>query len=99
MPSRGLRPCPVCHKTTDGTCCQDRPNAHTRGYDREWSKLKRQYQAANPLCELCLEQSRTTPAQLVHHVIPIHDAPQLRLVWSNLQSLCAQHHQEVHHEC
>jgi 5-methylcytosine-specific restriction protein A len=40
----------------------------------------------DPCCEDCLP--RITPAVDVHHIRKIADAPELRLVMSNLMSLC-----------
>ncbi|WP_272878577.1 HNH endonuclease [Rothia nasimurium] len=57
-----------------------------RRYDHRWRKIRDRYIAAHPLCEQCQMDGRITPAQEVHHVLPLehggnHDE-------SNLQALC-----------
>lgn len=37
-------------------------------------------------------------AVMVHHIVPITEAPELRLVESNCESLCAMHHEQKHPE-
>jgi 5-methylcytosine-specific restriction protein A len=44
------------------------------------------------LCRACLFIGRLTAATLVDHIVPISQAPDLRLVRSNLQALCASCH-------
>lgn len=46
----------------------------------------------DPLCEDCLLEGLHTPAKDVDHVIPVRQRPDLRLVLSNLRSLCKPHH-------
>ena len=46
---------------------------------------------ADPLCEECLRQGRTTPATVVDHIEPINRGGEA-LAWDNLQSLCASCH-------
>ena len=41
---------------------------------------------------------RPRRAQMVHHIVPVKDAPQLSLVAENLESLCYKHHEEKHPE-
>ena len=45
-----------------------------------------------PLCRHCLRDGRVVAATLVDHIIPLSEAPDLRLVRSNLQSLCSRCH-------
>lgn len=45
-----------------------------------------------PLCRYCLRQGRVEAATCVDHIVPISQAPDLRLVRSNLQALCASCH-------
>lgn len=54
------------------------------------------------LCERCLAKGIITPAEVVHHKIPltpenIQDLS-ISLNWDNLQALCRQCHAEVHEE-
>ena len=63
-----------------------------RGYDSKWQRLSVAYRTEHPLCEDCYEQGKLTPATSVHHIEPIENRPDLRLVWSNLMALCETHH-------
>lgn len=74
--------CPS-HKPVDA-----RPTAEARGYDSKWRKLSKTYIAAHPLCQLNERCKHPTLATEVDHILPIRTHPELRLVWSNLQSLC-----------
>jgi 5-methylcytosine-specific restriction enzyme A len=62
-----------------------------RGYDADWRRVRALKLAIDPFCEirtLC----RGMVAGEVDHKIPIRDAPELRLEWSNLQSSCHRCH-------
>jgi 5-methylcytosine-specific restriction protein A len=63
-----------------------------RGYDARWQKARVAFLRQHPLCVMCLDADRTTPATVVDHVVP-HRSDQ-RLFWdeSNWQSLCKRHH-------
>lgn len=56
-----------------------------------WQKLRRYKLSLNPLCEHCLLERRTTPAQHVDHIKAIKQGG---CPWDmdNLQSLCASCH-------
>lgn len=69
-----------------------RGSAAARGYDAAWRRLRAAFLAANPLCRMCEAEGRTTAAGVVDHIRPIAERPDLRLEWSNLQSLCQPHH-------
>jgi 5-methylcytosine-specific restriction enzyme A len=64
-----------------------------RGYDHEWRKLSESKRKLDPLCEECERKGFSTAAESVHHVVPIRLAPHLRLVWSNLMSVCNECHE------
>lgn len=69
---------------------------------REWRRLRNQKREANPLCELCLENGKVVPVQVIHHKTPIEtahnyeDMKSLAFNWGNLQSLCFKCHSEIH---
>jgi len=65
-----------------------------RGHD--WRTLSERYRANNPLCEDCLGEGRVTPASEVHHIVPISEAPELRLEVGNLVALCQTCHRNRH---
>ena len=64
-----------------------RGSARERGYDARWERVRRMHLAAEPLCRMCHEAGRVTPAVLVDHITPIRDGGAI-LDDSNLQSLC-----------
>jgi len=89
--------CTRCHRIKGEGCgcaarSDDRPNAHARGYDSAWEKVRRRFLAGSPLCQDCLDAGRTTPAVDVHHKIKVCDAPSLRLAMGNLMGLCKRCH-------
>ena len=71
-------------------------NSAARGYDRQWRNLRETILAYQPLCVDCQLAGRTTPADEVHHVVPINEAPNLRLELSNLVPLCEGCHDKRH---
>ena len=54
-----------------------------------WQRLSARYRKAHPLCRRCGRK-----AELVDHVIEIRKAPERKLDWLNLQSLCSACHNE-----
>ncbi len=108
MPMKPKRPCsyPGCPELTDGRYCEkhqkevdarynkyERDPAARKRYGRTWKRIRDRYIAAHPLCERCLKVGRLTPAEEVHHIVPLskggaHDE-------SNLMSLCTSCHSEI----
>jgi 5-methylcytosine-specific restriction endonuclease McrA len=43
-----------------------RPNSQERGYDAEWTRLRKQVLAEEPTCRICGE-----PSTDAHHIVPI----------------------------
>ena len=108
MPRRPKRPCsyPGCPELTNERFCAShqkridadynkygRDPASKRQYGRLWRKIRAQHLAEHPLCEVCKQEGRTTPAEEVHHIIPLskggtHDS-------ANLMSLCISCHSRI----
>jgi 5-methylcytosine-specific restriction protein A len=69
-----------------------------------WRRLRAWKFACNPLCELCLQENKTVPAEDIHHIISFMstDDPRQRLFlaydYNNLMSLCKQCHQKIHNQ-
>lgn len=63
-----------------------------RGYDQDWIALRDLFAASNPTCKHCDERGVAMPMSDVDHIIDIEIRPDLRLEWSNLQSLCKSCH-------
>ena len=60
-----------------------------RTYDYIWSKLSQRFRRKHPFCRFCEQKGlEAQVADLVDHIIPTVDRTDLRLTWSNLQSLC-----------
>lgn len=64
-----------------------------------WAQLKN-----SPICQLCEKAGKTTPANEVHHIIPVESADSVkqmeRLAYDklNLMSLCHDCHVAIHAE-
>lgn len=68
------------------------PNSNAR-YGRRWREIRQRFVSENPLCEECAKEGRLTPAEEVHHIIPMshggtHD-------WNNLMALCKSCHSRI----
>jgi 5-methylcytosine-specific restriction protein A len=98
---------PGCNRLTDKTYCDihgGNSNKHYERYNRspdtalrygsDWRKVRSEYLATHPLCELCAADGRTVPAVLVHHLKPLSDGGTND--WDNLQSLCQACHSRLH---
>jgi 5-methylcytosine-specific restriction protein A len=108
MPSKPKRPCshPCCPRLTSERFCEEHAKQEAQWYNRyerdpatkkrygsAWRQIRNQFIAAHPLCERCKEHGTLTPAEQVHHIVPLslggtHDE-------SNLMSLCASCHSEI----
>ncbi|WP_251638918.1 HNH endonuclease [Sporosarcina sp. NCCP-2716] len=47
-------------------------------------------------CQECKRYGKATPATTVHHILPVQDYPQYRLLLANLLSLCSTCHNQMH---
>ena len=68
-----------------------------------WKNTSRNYkQSVGGLCERCMAKGLVTPAEIVHHKIPLTDSNisdlNISLSWDNLQAVCRQCHAEAHEE-
>jgi len=90
---------------------QERKDRH-RYYDRhqrdkkaamfyksiEWLRVRQQALIRDHgLCQDCLLEQRITPADMVHHKIPVRMDWELRLRLDNLVSLCNRCHAKIDH--
>lgn len=91
-PKPGATPTAKPLKTALRSGDANRPHSRARGYDRTWERLRRMHLNDNPFCVMCLEMDHVRRATVVDHRTPITVDPSLRLVPSNLQSLCKPHH-------
>lgn len=108
MPYKPKRPCsfPGCPKLTEGRFCEehqkreahryekyDRDPDTRRRYGRAWERIRSRHIKLHPLCEQCLKHDKLTPAEEVHHILPLsrggtHDE-------NNLMSLCTSCHSRI----
>ena len=112
MPRKPKSPCsyPGCPNLCDGQYCDIHKTSENRKYDKyernqeskavyhskRWQVVRKMYIESHPVCEDCLKHRQFTPAEEVHHIVPLADggAPYDE---SNLRSLCRCCHQKVHH--
>jgi len=103
VPSQVLRPCrygPGCTKLVPGGgyCPKHQikwrqapqhdsaKSTGERGYDWKWQKCRQSYVAKHPICQVCGSEI----TRMVHHKVPIDEAPELRLDHSNLVGVCSE---------
>lgn len=69
-----------------------RGSPRERGYDSKWDRISIAFRKRNPCCLWCDQIGRDTLTDLVDHVIPVVDRPDLKYDWKNLLPLCVHHH-------
>jgi 5-methylcytosine-specific restriction protein A len=77
---------------------QQQGSTTDKGYGWDWQQLSERYRKENPLCHECHRQGTATAAREVHHIVPITEAPWLRLEWGNLMALCVECHRRLDSE-
>ena len=108
MPYKPKRPCshPGCGKLTDGRYCDEHrqiaerqynqylrdPDTNKR-YGRAWKKIRARFLLRHPLCEQCLSEGRLTPAEEVHHILPLANGGTNEE--GNLMALCKSCHSKI----
>lgn len=78
-----------------------RGSARQRGYDKRWERFREWFlqQPGNQICHRCLElKGDVVKAELVHHIKPVKDRPDLRLVADNCVPVCNRCHAFYHRE-
>lgn len=74
---------------------RSRGSAASQGYDRAWQTVRMAYLRRHPLCEDCLAEGKTTPAVMVHHLVPVKVDRSKRLDMSQLRALCNACHEKI----
>lgn len=59
---------------------------------RKWEKIRARTLSANPLCQCCLLERRTTAAQAVDHVWPWRKIGKYAFIHNRFQALCTSCH-------
>lgn len=108
MPRKPKKPCayPGCPNLTEGRYCEQHEkltnkqyNKYQRRYDpadrygAAWRKVRNLYISMHPLCEECYWQGRATPAQEVHHIVPLSKGGTNS--FDNLMALCKPCHSRI----
>ena len=64
---------------------------HTRArYGKNWPRIREQQLTEQPLCEQCRQDGYVTPANEVHHIVPLANGG--NHAKDNLMSLCKRCH-------
>lgn len=106
MPVKPKKPCrqPGCPELVDTGYCdrhkkqeqkqydERRGSSTERGYDARWRRYRLMYLRRNPLCVMCEDEGKLTPATVVDHITPHKGNYELFWDETNHQSLCAHHH-------
>ncbi len=71
---------------------KQRGTASERGYNHRWRKARNNFLLVNPLCVRCLDDDRTTEANVVDHIIPHKGDNDLFWDGKNWQALCKKCH-------
>lgn len=66
----------------------------------KWKKLRNGYIMTNCLCELCMLEDKTTPAEDIHHIVsPFQEGVDTKYLFfnsNNLMALCKNCHGTLH---
>ena len=68
------------------------PKSNKR-YGRSWKRIRDRFIKAHPLCEECQKQGKLTPAEEVHHILPLSKGGCNEM--SNLMALCKSCHSRI----
>jgi len=108
MPQKPKRPCsyPGCPMLTVERFCDKHAKIDAKHYElyqrdpktrkrygSNWIKIRATFIRTNPLCAKCQQDGRLTPAQEVHHIIPLRDGGTHDV--NNLMSLCSSCHSTI----
>lgn len=75
-----------------------RGSARGRGYDSAWDRLSKAWRLGHPHCAECAQRGSVRRCDLVDHMVPVADQPELRLDRNNIWSLCQHCHDTVKRE-
>ena len=70
-----------------------RPTDTGKRYGRQWKKIRAIFLSDHPLCEVCKKEGRLTPAQEVHHILPLSEGGTNES--GNLMALCKSCHSAI----
>ena len=108
MPKRPRSPCRWngCPQLTEESYCKEhkklvdklynlwkRDKNTYKSYGKTWRKIRLQHINEHPLCEVCKQKGMLTPANEVHHIIPLSEGGTNEP--ANLMSLCKSCHSRI----
>jgi len=88
-------PATVSFRGGAGAATAPRGSARRRGYNGAWDMLSKEWRRLHPFCAECAHRGRERRCDLVDHMIPLDDRPDLRLNSGNLWALCKPCHDTV----
>ena len=109
MPYKPKKPCAChgCRELTATRYCEthakqeakrynkyDRNPESNKRYGGTWKQIRAAFLSANPLCEMCRNEDRLTPATVAHHKIKLTDGGTND--WNNMKALCQECHSRLH---
>ena len=109
MPYKAKKPCAHrgCRELTASRYCEahakqeakrynrsDRDPESNKRYGRTWKQIRAAFLSANPLCVMCQNDGRLTPATLAHHKVKLSDGGTND--WDNMVALCQECHSRLH---
>jgi 5-methylcytosine-specific restriction protein A len=71
----------------------ERDSTSNKRYGRAWKRIRDYYIKSHPLCEECQREGRLTPAEEVHHILPLSKGGSNET--NNLMSLCKSCHSRI----
>lgn len=74
---------------------QRRPDSDQRYKTTRWRKLSIAFRRKHPLCCECEAQGLVRVADLVDHIEPAKEKPELFFEWRNLRALCHRCHNRI----
>lgn len=73
-------------------------NMHGFYSSREWQRAAaRARDRQHNECQRCKMKGYYSPCEIVHHIRPVKQNPEMALADGNLECLCRNCHEEVHH--
>ena len=108
IPYKPKKPCayPGCPELTDVRFCENHAKQDARNYERyrrdpatrkrygrAWKRIRDRYISRHPLCEECEKHGRATPAEEVHHILPLAQGG--THAEANLMALCKECHSGI----
>lgn len=70
-----------------------RDPATNKRYGRAWKRIRDRYIKVHPLCEQCSKEGKLTPAEEVHHILPLSKGGGNEA--GNLMALCKPCHSRI----